>query len=154
MSLGYRLIGKAARLWWKIRRPRTLGVRALVVDSAGRIVLIRHSYVGGWHMPGGGVDKGESFERAAHRELREETGITDAAIERVLGVYHSRKEGKDDHIVVYVMRVGAVEARAADAREIEEAGWFAVDGLPDGVSAATLRRIEEYRAGTTGSGTW
>lgn len=154
MALAYRLIGKAMRLWWKIRQPRTLGVRALVVDAAGRIALVRHSYIDAWYMPGGGVDKGESFEVAAHRELREEVGITGATIERVLGVYHSRKEGKDDHIVVYVMRVGEAAIRAADPREIEQAGWFVPDDLPEGVSAATLRRIEEYRTGAIGLGIW
>lgn len=154
MRLSYRLIGKAMRLWWKIRQPRTLGVRILLVDGAGRIALVRHSYVDAWYMPGGGVDKGESFERAAHRELHEEVGIAGATIERMLGVYHSRKEGKDDHVAVYVMRVEETPVRAADPREIEEAGWFALDGLPEGVSAATLRRIEEYRADATGSGSW
>ncbi len=154
MALHHRLIGKAMRLWWKIRQPRTLGIRVLVIDAAGRVALVRHSYVDSWYLPGGGVEKGESFERAAHRELHEEVGIAGATIERVLGVYHSRKEGKDDHVVVYVMRVGEAPIRAADPREIEEAGWFGLEALPEGLSAATMRRVEEYRAGVTGSGNW
>ena len=154
MALHHRLIGKAARLWWRIRRPRTLGVRVLVVDGRERIALVRHTYTDAWYLPGGGVKKGESFETAGLRELREEVGIAEAAIERVLGIYHSRTEGKDDHVVVYVMRVGGAELRRADAMEIEEVGWFAPDAMPEGVSPATLRRIGEYRAGSVGRGNW
>ena len=157
MALHHRLIGRAARLYWWVLRPRTLGVRAVVVDHDERLALVRHTYGKDWYLPGGGVKKGESFATAVMRELREEVGIADAAIERVLGVYHSRRQAKDDHIVIFVVRVGeeaAKTVRAADAMEIAEAGWFALDGLPDGVSPATLRRIAEYRNGTIGVGSW
>ena len=157
MALHHRLIGKAARLYWRLRRPRTLGVRAVVLDAVERIVLVRHTYTEQWYLPGGGVKKGESFEVALRRELREEVALGDVAIDRVLGVYHSRKEAKDDHIVIFVVRTGTASSatmRQADAREIEEACWFALDDLPAGVSPATLRRIAEYRAGRSGSGIW
>jgi ADP-ribose pyrophosphatase YjhB (NUDIX family) len=157
MALHHRLIGKAARLWWRIRRPRTLGVRAVVLDQRDRIALVRHTYAAQWYLPGGGVKKGESFQIALLRELEEEVALRDARIERILGVYHSRREAKDDHIVIYVVRVevdpGAGLARA-DLTEIEEAGWFVLDALPDDVSPATGRRIAEYRKGLVGSGPW
>ena len=157
MALHHRLIGRMARLYWRVRRPRTLGVRAIVVDQDERIVLVRHTYADQWYLPGGGVKKGESFEAALLRELREEVAITDARIERVLGVYHSRREAKDDHIVIFVVRVGEDEAapvRRADPMEIEETGWFPLGGLPPGLSPATGRRIDEYRSGQIGVGAW
>jgi ADP-ribose pyrophosphatase YjhB (NUDIX family) len=156
MALLHRLIGRAARLYWRVRRPRTLGVRAIVLDPQDRIALVRHSYIDKWYLPGGGVKKGESFADALRRELREEVALTDVRVERVLGVYHSLKEGKDDHIVIFVVRTAQDQTaglRRADLLEIEEAGWFALDALPD-VSAATARRIAEYRAGGTGLGEW
>lgn len=155
MALHHRLLGRAARLYWRVTRPRTLGVRAIVLGPAGRIALVRHTYGDHWYLPGGGVKKKESFAAALARELREEIAITAFTVERVLGVYHSMREFKDDHVAVFVTRVSDASALAkADLLEIEEAGWFALDALPEGTSPATVRRIAEYRAGTVGSGSW
>jgi len=157
MALHHRLIGKAARLYWSVRRPRTIGVRAVVVDSNDRIALVRHTYTESWYLPGGGVKKGESCEAALWRELREEIALVGGKVERLLGIYHSRRESKDDHIVLFVVRIEADAAaalREADQVEIEEAGWFPLDGLPPTVSAATGRRIAEYRTGALGLGAW
>jgi ADP-ribose pyrophosphatase YjhB (NUDIX family) len=156
MALHHRLIGKAARLFWRITRPRTLGVRAVLLDQADRIALVRHTYTDHWYLPGGGVKKGESLEAALLRELAEEVAITNPTIERVLGVYHSRREGKDDHIVIFVVRTGPETGtlNRTDLMEIEKAEWFSLDQLPSSTSAATARRIAEYRQGITGAGAW
>ncbi|HVQ10235.1 MAG TPA: NUDIX domain-containing protein [Allosphingosinicella sp.] len=157
MAWHHRLIGKAARFYWRLRRPRTLGVRAVVLDRDDRIALVRHTYADQWYLPGGGVKKGESFEAALLRELSEEIALDGLRIEAILGVYHSRREAKDDHIAIFVVRAeSGVAARLgrANAMEIEEARWFPLDALPAGVSAATRRRIAEYRAGTIGWGDW
>lgn len=154
MAFVHRLAGKAARLVWRVTRPRTIGVRAVLLDGDGRIALVRHRYIDGWYLPGGGVEKGEAIADALHRELAEEVAIGDATVERVLGVYHNRREGKDDHVVVYVARAGADRLRRADGLELAEAGWFALDVLPPGTTPATLRRIAEFRAGVTGGGNW
>lgn len=155
MALRHRLIGRAARLYWWLRRPRTLGVRVLVQDGAGRIALVRHTYAENWYLPGGGVKKGESFAAAALREVEEEIGLSGCPIGQILGVYHSQREYKDDHIVLFLVRVpDGADISAHDVSEIEEVGWFALDALPDGLSAATARRIAEYRAGAIGAGAW
>ncbi|WP_294286619.1 NUDIX domain-containing protein [uncultured Chryseobacterium sp.] len=154
MALVHRLVGMAARMVWRITRPRTIGVRAVLLGPDGRVALVRHSYIDVWYLPGGGVKKGESVTHALHRELAEEVAVTDAAVERVLGVYHNRREGKDDHVIVYVARAANDALRRADVLEVAEAGWFAPDALPAGTSPATLRRIEEFRLGATGGGCW
>jgi len=155
MAWTHRLAGKAARIVWRITKPRTIGVRAILLDRGGRIALVRHTYMDQWYLPGGGVKKGESIDAALFRELAEEVGLIGATIERVLGVYHSRREGKDDHIVIFVAQAGSsTELRRTDLAEIEEAGWFAPDALPASLSPATARRIAEYHEGVTGLGVW
>lgn len=157
MALFHRLVDKVAHVYWRVRKPRTLGVRAVVVDQNNRIALVRHTYTDQWYLPGGGVNKAESFAAALLRELKEEIALTEPRIERVLGVYHSRKEAKDDHIVIFLVRVEigpTAQLQKGDLMEVEEAGWFSLDDLPPGVSAATRRRIAEFRAGTVGLGAW
>lgn len=155
MALYHRLLAKAARLYWWARRPRTLGVRAVVHDDADRIALVRHTYADGWYLPGGGVKKGESVAAALAREIEEEIGLRDCTIERLIGIYHSRREYKDDHVVLYAVHTSDPAAlRASDGREIATAAWFSPDALPPDVSPATARRIEDYRTGTVGSGNW
>jgi ADP-ribose pyrophosphatase YjhB (NUDIX family) len=155
MSWRHRFLHRAVRLYWRICKPRTLGVRAIVLDESGRVALVRHTYTDQWYLPGGGVKKGESFETALHRELKEEVALSNARIERVLGVYHSRSDAKDDHIVIFAVRVSAAQdLRPSDTMEIEDVRWFAMDAVPAQASPATKRRLAEYQAGMVGLGAW
>lgn len=57
-------------------------VRGLVVDSEGRVLLVRFEFPAGtrWALPGGGLDAGETHHDALRRELAEEVGLHDALI--------------------------------------------------------------------------
>ncbi|MEC9401119.1 MAG: NUDIX domain-containing protein, partial [Pseudomonadota bacterium] len=70
-----------------VRNPFTLGVRVIVEDRNSRVLLVRHSYVTGWYLPGGGVDKGETMEEAACREVLEEAGVVSVSRPQLLNIF-------------------------------------------------------------------
>ncbi|WP_246660524.1 NUDIX domain-containing protein [Nitratireductor sp. XY-223] len=130
-----------------LQRPLTLGVRAAAFDRAGRIFLVRHTYVRGWYLPGGGVEVGETVYDALERELAEEGNLAMVERPELFAVYHNNRSSRRDHVVLFVCRnVAQSEIRRPDM-EIAESGFFALDALPEGVTGATRRRLAEL-AGT------
>src|SRR3982751_6993226 len=98
----------------------TLGVRAVVLDADTRVFLVRHSYVTGWYLPGGGVDLGETMEQAMRRELKEE-GDIDLTGDAVLhGIFLNSHVSRRDHVAVYVVRQFRQDRLPAPNREIAE----------------------------------
>lgn len=63
------------RQFWRLTRGMTLGVRIIATRDDGRICVVRHTYVEGLHLPGGGVERGETIFAAARNELLQETGL-------------------------------------------------------------------------------
>ena len=98
------LLRRVLHFYWRFSRAATLGTRALVIDGAGRIFLVRHSYVGGWHLPGGGVETGETFQTALARELVEEGNIVMTAPPVLHGIFFNKRTSRRDHIALYVGR--------------------------------------------------
>lgn len=140
------------RTWWRMSRSMTLGVRGLATDEAGRVLLVRHTYTAGWHLPGGGVEHGETALEALTREMAEEGGI--AIGETALhGFFSNHEIFRNDHVVIY--RVLSWTPAAHDSvHEIAERGFFAADALPEGVTPGTQRRIAEALHGAPLSTHW
>ncbi len=120
----------------------TLGVRGLVRDGESRVLLLKHTYTSGWHMPGGGVERGETAETALAREMVEEAGVELTARPRLRSIHSSEVNFRGDHILFF--EVTAWRAVQATSRgEIQTVKWFAPDDLPADITSGTQRRIAE-----------
>lgn len=124
------------------QRGMTLGARTAVIDGQGRFLLVRHSYSPGWILPGGGVERGETCEMAALRELAEEADVKATGPLALHGVFSNHAHFPGDHLVIYTLRDFSWNG-FSPTREIEAAEFFAPDGLPDDTMASTRRRVEE-----------
>jgi 8-oxo-dGTP pyrophosphatase MutT (NUDIX family) len=141
-------------LYWRIARGMTLGVRGVVVDSEGRVFLIRHTYVSGWHLPGGGVEVGETFRDALTRELMEEGRIELTAEPVLHGLFFNSHVSRRDHVAIYIVREFRQDRLPAPNREIAACGFFAPDALPAETTQGTRLRIAEVLDGKTAITTW
>lgn len=142
------------RKWlWKLFQPQTRGVKVMLFNSAGEIMLIRNSYGRSdlFVLPGGGIRPWEAPARAALREVRQELGCGASALEPV-STHYSGSEGKRDTIHLFAAQIDG-EFRADDF-EVEEARFFRIEALPTNISEATMRRIEERTGKRERDGTW
>ncbi|MEM9632022.1 MAG: NUDIX domain-containing protein [Pseudomonadota bacterium] len=130
-----------------IRNPYTLGVRVIVEDDNQKVLLVRHSYLPGWYLPGGGVERGETLDDAARREVCEEAGIIAQGPPVFLNIYLNEEATGRDHVGLFHLAVWQkAENFLKPNAEIIEAGFFGLEELPQGLSAATDRRLCEFRA--------
>jgi 8-oxo-dGTP pyrophosphatase MutT (NUDIX family) len=134
---------RALHLYWRFARGMTLGVRGLVLDGDNRVFLVRHGYVSGWHLPGGGVEVGETFCQALQRELMEEGGIELSGEPALHGMFFNSHVSRRDHVAVYVIRQFRQVRVPEPNREIVACGFFAADALPAGTTDGTRLRIAE-----------
>lgn len=141
--------------WFLLSRPVTLGVRGIVFDEkANAVLLVRHTYVPGFQLPGGGVEPGETAEQALARELGEEANLVIEGTPELKSFHFNRKASRRDHVALYlVTRFRQSEPFAAN-REIAEAAFFALDALPSDATAATRRRLAEVFDGVQPDPYW
>jgi ADP-ribose pyrophosphatase YjhB (NUDIX family) len=148
------LIKLVLQPYWRLTRSQTLGVQAIVVEPPRRVLLIRHSYVRGWHLPGGGVERRETLEQALLRELREECGVVPATRPTLHGVFANLTRAPGDHIAVFVVRDWTMPAAPKRGLEILERKMFEMDALPEGLIEGARRRLDEVFGGVESNGVW
>jgi len=115
-------------------------IRALVVDPADRVLLVRFEFTAAtvWAPPGGGIEPGEDPIEALHRELAEEIGLVDAEIgpvlwERTHIVKMGRWDGQRDR--VHLVRCAELDPEPQmgwdrlRAENVHELRWFSLDDL-------------------------
>lgn len=122
----------------------TLGVRVLVENEKREVLLVKHTYVKGWYLPGGGVETGETLIEAACKELREEAGLEVIGQPKLLGIYKNNSASKRDHVALYKAETWRELEAFKPGREIAEIGFFSLDALPQDITKGNLNRLQEH----------
>ena len=139
--------------WSRLTRGKTLGVRAVATDAGGRVLLVRHTYLKGWWLPGGGVDRGETIHEAVVRELREEAGLIARSAPRLVSIHSNERFFPGDHVAVFRIDAFDLSQRTSHG-EIAEIGWFHPDALPEDTTRATRDRLAEIFGGAAPDPNW
>lgn len=128
------------------------GVRALIFNPRGEVLLQKQTVFGSWSLPHGCVDVGESVLDALKREVKEETGLS--VIDAVpFGLYtdpaYSVTYPNGDEVqtfsVVFVVRHWSGEP-TPDGDEATELGFFPLDRLPTPMYRIHVDTLDDYRS--------
>ncbi len=146
--LTLRVLYKLALFYWKITNPRSIGSRCLIVKN-NQILLLRHSYMPDYYIPGGGIKKNETITEGIIRELKEEVGITVSIDDLMLFlIIESNLEYKQDTAFIFLVKNitkdQQINSHNHDKKEILEIKWFDLDNLPKDLSVTTNLVIKEY----------
>lgn len=147
IKLFHRLVrrfwSRSLHVFFRLRRGLTIGVRAVVRDESGKVLLVRHTYTPGWHFPGGGVEVNETAEEALAKELQQETGLLLVGRPRLHGIFLNSAVSSRDHVLTYVCETEGQPPRLTPSPEIAELGYFSLDELPNDIDQGTERRLRE-----------
>ena len=148
------MLKRLLHVYWRFSRGLTIGVRGVVLDGNGQVLLVRHGYAEGWHLPGGGVEPGESLLDALARELEEEGNVRLTGVPELHGIFHNARDSRRDHVAVYAVREFKWGGEPAPTMEIRESKFFPLERLPEGTTAATRRRLMEIAQGAAPAPNW
>ena len=148
------LFHRVLHYFFLMSRGLTMGVRAVVRSPDGKFLLVRHTYIPGWHFPGGGVDRGETAEDAVVKELRQETGLTMTSRPLLFGVYFNGDVSNRDHVLVYLFEAEGQRPSRSLSVEIAEIGYFAFEDLPEETDRGTVDRMREILGAQERSMRW
>jgi 8-oxo-dGTP pyrophosphatase MutT (NUDIX family) len=120
-----------------IERPHSVSVAGVIVDDAGRALLIRRRDNGHWEPPGGVLEAGETIPDALQREVLEETGIKIALPATLTGVY----KNMTGLIVSLVFRCEAIDGHLSTGAETSALRWATRDEVSELADEAYAIRV-------------
>ena len=148
------LVNRLLHFYWRFARGLTLGARGVVLDREGRVFLVKHTYIKGWHLPGGGVEPGETLLEAFARELAEDGNIEMTGPPVLHGMFFHPYYSNRDHVALYVVRDFRQTAPPQPDSEIAAHGFFPLDALPPDTTAGSRARIAEVAEGRPAAERW
>lgn len=125
--------------------PCHVTASAIVLDDDGEVLLHRHKRLGIWLQPGGHVDPGETCERAALREVAEETGLAATLDDRHAPLHVDVHDGPRGHLhldVRWLLHVPAGSVPSPPPHESQDVRFLAPDdaiALTDDAAASAIR---------------
>lgn len=121
--------------WHKTLPTKHVAVKTIINNKNGDILLVKPNYRAHWHIPGGGVDAGESPWDAAVRELSEETGIVvNGDNLRIVDILH-RSETDDMNIVFATDITAEAEKITIQPEELEAFAFVSPNDMRKYLSA-------------------
>jgi ADP-ribose pyrophosphatase YjhB (NUDIX family) len=154
LKLRHRVLQRGYLWYSRFSRGMTLGVRAMLIEGDG-IVLVKHGYLPGWYLPGGGVEAGESLGEALAREVEEEAGRVLTGRPQLFGVYRNSQADRRDHVALFVCREWRRLPKAKPPNlEIAAVQRFPLDILPEDATPSTRARIREVFWGEPPATDW
>lgn len=126
------------------------GVRALIFDEHGRLLLEKQRLFGSWALPHGCIDLGESAAAALAREVLEETGLRVLRAEP-FGLYSHPKYSvtypNGDEVqtltIAFVVRQWDGTLRV-DGDEVSDLAFFPLEHLPNALYPIHIDTIQDY----------
>ena len=137
------LVTKLYQKYWRFSRSVTLGAQGIVLDQDKKVLLVKHGYRSGWHLPGGGVEKNETTNSALEREIFEEAGIILKTPAKLHGIFTNFDAFPGDHIAVYIINDWEQPSIPKPNYEIIEQRFFAYPELPSEIAEGAKNRLKE-----------
>jgi ADP-ribose pyrophosphatase YjhB (NUDIX family) len=148
----FKILYLGFKIYCFLFRPIRMGVRVMMIQN-DKVFLIRHTYLSGWFLPGGGLKRGETLEQGARREACEETGAELKEV-KLIGVFTNFMQWKTDHTSVFLCNDFRITGKSDG--EIAEMRAFPLNDLPANMYSVHRGLLEKYKTGTITSqaGEW
>ncbi len=139
----FKLLYLGFKIYCFLFRPIRIGVRVVMIQNE-KVLLVKHTYLSGWFLPGGGVKRNETLDQAARREAYEETGAELREV-KLLGVFSNFSEWKTDHTSVFLCNDFTISGKPDG--EIAEAQAYSMNDLPNDMYLVHRGLLEKHASG-------